>query len=71
MPESVDRLLGVADREQVPARDRLDQLELDDVRVLELVDHHVGKPGAVALPQPRLPGEELPGQQLEILEIDA
>ena len=51
MPEPVDRLLGVADREQVPARDRFDQLELDHVRVLELIDHHVDKPGAVALAQ--------------------
>src|ERR1700749_3973818 len=34
--ETVDRLLGVADREQVVAGDRLDELQLNPVGVLEL-----------------------------------
>jgi hypothetical protein len=39
MTEPVDRLLGIADGEQVVAGDRLDQLELHPVGVLQLVDH--------------------------------
>ena len=52
--EAVDRLLGVADREQVPVRDQLDQLELHLVGVLELVDHDPFEPSPVALAERRV-----------------
>ena len=39
VPEAVDRLGLVADREQVVALERLEHVELQPVRVLELVDH--------------------------------
>jgi hypothetical protein len=70
VPEAVDRLLGVADREQVAVRDQLDQLQLDPVRVLELVDHDLRKAGLVALAQRRVGGEQVARQQLEVLEVD-
>ena len=47
--ERVDRLLRVAHREQVAARDRVDQLELDCVGVLKLVHHHPRKTLAIAV----------------------
>ena len=46
--EAVDRLQLVADRERVVARQELEQLELQRVRVLELVDHDALEALAVA-----------------------
>ena len=71
MPEAVDRLLGVADGEEIAHRDGLDQLELHDVRVLKLVNHDVSEPRAVALTHLRLSQQQLPGPQFEILEVEA
>ncbi len=68
--EGVDRLLSVADREQVPARDVLDQLELDRVGVLQLVDHHPREPLPVALPQLAVAGQQVARHQLQVLEVD-
>src|ERR1700736_264017 len=70
MAETVDRLLCVADREQVFARDRLDELELDLVGVLQLVDHHVLETLAVALAQLASGTEQLAGHELQVLEIE-
>ena len=67
--KAVDGLLGIADREQVLARDRVDQPELHTVGVLELVDHDAGKPAAVALAQVIVGGEQTRGEQLEVLEV--
>jgi len=71
VPEAVDRLLGVADREQVRGREQLDQLELDLVGVLELVDHDPGEPRPVALAQLATGAQELAALELEILEVKA
>ena len=38
--EAVDRLQAVADQEPVLLAQRVEQLDLEAVRVLELVDHH-------------------------------
>ena len=70
VPEAVDRLLGVADHEQVVLRERLDQVELHAVGVLELVDHDPGKPRPVALAQLGVRAQELPGLELEVLEVE-
>ena len=71
VPEAVDRLLCVADREQVRARDQLDQLELDAIGVLELIDHDPLKAARVALAQLGGGAKQLERQQFEILEVDA
>ena len=73
VPEPVDRLVLVADREQarVRAAEPVDQLELDAVRVLELVDHQV--------PEPVAPGrrngfgrpQQLHRPQLQVREVEA
>ena len=47
--EAVDGLELVADEEQLLARQRVDQLALEPVRVLELVDQHLPEPPALAL----------------------
>ncbi len=69
VPEAVDRLELVADREQVVALQRLEDVELEAVRVLELVDHDHRE----AL-RPRPPGvlvrEQVAHAQLEIREVD-
>jgi hypothetical protein len=41
VPEAIDRLVLVADAEEVPPREQAEQLVLKPVRVLELVDQHV------------------------------
>ena len=69
--EAVDRLLRIADREQVLVGDRLDQLELDTVGVLQLVDHDPLKALRVALAQLVACQKQLAGHQLEVLEVDA
>ena len=68
--EAVDRLLGVTDREQVVAGDRLDQLELDPVGVLELVDHDPLEALGVLAAEVLAAAQQLPGEQLEVLEVD-
>ena len=69
--EAVDRLLGVADGEQVVAGDRLDQLQLHPVGVLELVDHDALKPRRVALAQLAVVEQQAPRHQLQVLEVQA
>ena len=47
--EAIDRLLGVADHEQVEPGDEIDQLELHIVGVLHLIDHDPREALAVAV----------------------
>ena len=49
VPEAVDRLELVADEEEVVARDQVDQLALEAVRVLELVDADLAEAQLLAL----------------------
>ncbi len=71
VPEAVDRLRLVADREQVPALERLEHVELQPVRVLELVDHDeceaLGPSGA----QGGIAREQVAHAQLQVVEVDA
>jgi hypothetical protein len=68
--EAVDRLELVPDGEEVPALERFEQVELQPVRVLELVDHDQGEAlaPAAALGAVR---EQVAHAQLEVLEVDA
>ncbi len=67
--EAVDRLELVADREQVVALERLEDPELDRVRVLELVDHDQREPLRPARAGRRIV-EQVAGAQLEVVEVD-
>ena len=69
--KAVDRLLGVADGEQVVAGDRLDQRQLHGVGVLQLVDHDRGKARGVALLQLVVGGQQAARLKLEVLEVQA
>ena len=69
VPEAVDRLELVADREQVPALERLEQVELQAVGVLELVDHQQREALAPAPPL-RVVGQQVAHAELEVLEVD-
>ena len=69
VPEAVDRLELVADREQVVALERPQDAELDRVRVLELVDHDQLEALGPACAG-RLVVEEVAGAQLEVVEVD-
>ena len=71
MAEGVDRLQLVTDRAGVVARHQLEQLELQGVRVLELVDHDALEALAVAGGDPGLAGQQVARQQLEVVEVDA
>ena len=69
VPEPVDRLQLVADREEVAAVERLQDRELARVGVLELVHHQ-----HLEAPRPRLAHaralvEQLARQQLEVVEV--
>ncbi len=73
MPEAVDRLELVPDREdlgQFRVGDEVDQLGLEPVRVLELVDHDhpEAKPRLVA--DCVVVAKQVAGRKLEILEVD-
>ena len=68
--EAVDRLELVADREQVVALERLEHVELQAVRVLELVDHQQREALAPALRAPRRRRSRSRTPQLEVLEVD-
>ena len=69
MAEAVDRLRLVADGEEVAALERLEHVELQPVRVLELVDHDEGEALRPALAL-RGVGEEVADPQLEVVEVD-
>ncbi len=72
MAEAVDRLKFVADEEQlgVGAAQRLDQLQLQTVGVLELVHHQMREAGPVLLADLGL-GQQPNGEQLQVLEVEA
>ena len=73
MAEPVDGLVLVAHREElgVRAAERFDELQLDAVRVLELVDHDVG--GTARARGLELLGgrKHLDGEELEVREVEA
>ena len=68
--EPVDALELVADEEELAAGHEVDQLALEPVRVLELVDEHVGEPLPVGLGQVGSGAQEIAGPQLEVGEVD-
>ena len=73
MPEPVDRLELVADEEQllrIAGAQQVDQLGLEAIRVLELVHHDRTEPELLRLPDHFAVTEEIPGSQLQILEIE-
>ena len=71
MPEAVDRLRLVADGEQVVALERLQHVELQPVRVLELVDHDQVESLRPARAGAGVGREQVAHAQLEVLEVDA
>src|SRR4051794_18017491 len=72
MPEAVDRLELVADEEEltVLARQQVDQLALEPVRVLELIDHDRAEAPALALANLLVLPQELARQELQVLEVE-
>ena len=69
--EAVDRLELVADREQVVALQGLEDVELEPVRVLELVDHDQPEALGPALAAGRVGGEQVAHVELEVVEVEA
>ena len=69
----VDRLVLVPDDEEprLGAAEGVDQLELDTVRVLELVHHQMGEAGPPRLGHGTGAAQELQGTELEIREVGA
>ena len=67
--EAVDRLLGVADHEQIAVGDLVDQAELHTIGVLQLVDHHALAALSDA-PADLGAAQQPERQQFEILEVD-
>ena len=73
VPEPVDRLELVADREHlrlVRVRDEVDELALEPVRVLELVDHDHAEAEANRVAHRLVVAEEVARRELEVLEVD-
>ena len=70
VPEAVDRLVLVADPEQVAALEQGKQLVLERVGVLELVDEDVLEALGVLAAQTRVAGEQVAREQLEVLEVE-
>ena len=69
--EAVDRLELVADREQVVALERLENVQLQPVRVLELVDHEQAEALGPALAIGGVRREQVADAELEVLEVEA
>jgi hypothetical protein len=73
MPEPVDRLELVADREhlgEIRMRNEVDHLALEPVRVLELVDHDHAEPEPGRFANVLVVAKQIAGGELEILEVD-
>jgi hypothetical protein len=70
VPEAVDRLVLVADSEQVVALEQLQQLVLKRVGVLELVDEHVLEALGVLMAQALVVAQQVAREQLEVLEVE-
>ena len=71
MPEAVDRLELVADAEQscLGTAQRIDEGELDAVRVLKLVHHDMGEAHVPGVPHGAVVPQELERPELEVLEV--
>ena len=69
MAEAVDGLQLVADREQVASVEAPQYRELARIGVLELVDHQQLEALGPGGPQALAVGEQLPRQQLEVVEV--
>ena len=72
VPEAVDGLELVPDEEQlgVLAREKVDQLALEAVRVLELVHHDRAEAPALALADLLVVAQELAREQLQVFEVE-
>ncbi len=73
MPEPVDRLELVTDREhlgQLRMRHELHELALEPIRVLELVDHDRAEAELYLLANRLVGSEQVARRELEILEVD-
>ena len=73
VPEAVDRLELVADREhlrRLRVRREIDELALEPVRVLELVDHDQPEAEPDGVAHALVVAQEVPRGELEILEVD-
>ena len=70
MAEAVDRLELVPDEEELVARDQVDHLALEAVRVLELVDADLAEAQLLALADRVVRREQVARAELEILEVE-
>jgi hypothetical protein len=71
VPEAVDRLELVADREDVGVLgQQVDQLALEPVRVLELVDHDRAEAQGLLRADRLVVAQEVARDQLEVLEVE-
>src|SRR5579875_280028 len=69
--EAVDRLLLVADRQQVAVLERPQQRKLARVDILELIDHDQGVAAAPARSQPAVSLKQRQGAELEVVVVEA
>jgi hypothetical protein len=69
VPEPVDGLELVADREQVVALERFENVELQAIRVLELVHHDHCEALRPAFAQRVMAAQKVADAELEVLEI--
>ena len=69
---AVDRLIVVADDRDVSAfvRQQRDQLQLQFIRVLELIDHEVAKPVSPAIAHVRMLAQQSHRERKQIVEVD-
>ena len=68
--EAVDRLELVSDEEQLVARDQVDQLALQSVRVLELVDTDLAEAELLTLANGGVVAEQIARAELQVLEVE-
>ena len=68
--EAVDRLELVPDEEELVARDQVDHLALEAVRVLELVDADLPEAQLLALADRVVVAQQVARAELEILEVE-
>jgi hypothetical protein len=68
--EAVDRLELVPDEEELVARDEVDQLALEPVRVLELVDADLPEAQLLAFADRLVVAKQIAGPQLQVVVIE-